>query len=113
MPNHPHATTARSRAGTFAPITPNDARQSTGKEIPYFVPACAFRIIGTSTIVFPSNMVTIACHQVIPCVIIPDASVYVVMTTLIPIQSAAMLYVDQVRRESGVGARSGFQSELP
>src|SRR5450759_400673 len=113
MPNHPHATTARRSAGTLAPFTPNDARQSTGKEIPYFVPACAFRIIGMRTIVLPSRMVTIACHQVIPCVIIPDASVYVVMTTLIPIQSAAMLYVDQVRRESGVGARSGFQSELP
>ena len=35
-----------------------------------------------------------------------------VTTTLIPIQSAAMLYVDQVRRASGVGARSAFQSGL-
>src|SRR4051794_15267525 len=26
MPNHPHATSARSTAGTFAPRTPNDAR---------------------------------------------------------------------------------------
>ena len=34
------------------------------------------------------------------------------MTTLIPIQSAAMWYVDQVRAESGVGARSGFHSGL-
>ena len=34
MPNQPHATTARSTAGTFAPRTPNAARHSTGKEIP-------------------------------------------------------------------------------
>src|SRR5258708_16340414 len=34
------------------------------------------------------------------------------MTTLIPIQRAAMLYVDQVRRLSEVGARSGFHSGL-
>ena len=34
---------------------------------------------------------TIACHHVIPCAMMPEASVYVVMTTLIPIQSAAML----------------------
>src|SRR5688572_8082743 len=34
------------------------------------------------------------------------------MTTLIPIQSAAMWYVDQVRLASEVGARSGFQSGL-
>jgi hypothetical protein len=34
------------------------------------------------------------------------------MTTLIPIQSAAMWYVDHVRLDSAVGARSGFQSGL-
>src|SRR5258708_36380881 len=60
----------------------------------------------------PSRIVSIACHHVMPCVIIPDASVYVVMTTLMPIHRAAMLYVDQVRRDSGVGARSGFRSGL-
>ena len=91
MPNHPQATTARSIAATFAPRTPKLARQRTGNETPYFVPACAFRIMGTSTITLPSRITTIACSQVIPCCIRPEASVYVVMTTLIPIQSAAML----------------------
>jgi len=90
MPNHPHATMARRTAGTFAPFTPKLARHSTGNEMPYFVPACAFRIIGTSTTLLPARMVTSACHQVMPCCISPDASVYVVMTTLMPIQSAAM-----------------------
>src|SRR5439155_4877934 len=99
-------------AGTFAPRTPNDARQRTGNEMPYRVPACAFSTIGMRTIVLPKRMVTIACHQNMPCDIRPEASVYVVMTTLIPIQSAAMLYVDHVRRASGVGVRSGFQSGL-
>src|SRR5258708_28883909 len=61
----------------------------------------------------PSRIVSIACHHVMPCVIIPDASVYVVMTTLMPIHRAAMLYVDQVRRDSGVGSGSGFHTDLP
>src|SRR5688572_16403842 len=34
------------------------------------------------------------------------------MTTLIPIHSAAMLYVDQVRRSGGVGARSSLYRGL-
>jgi hypothetical protein len=55
------------------------------------VPACAFRIIGTSTIELPSRIVSIACHQFMPCCMMPDARVYVVITTLMPIQSAAML----------------------
>ena len=59
--------------------------------MPYFVPAWAFRIIGMSTIVLPNRIVTIACHHFMPCAMSPDASVYVVMTTLMPIQSAAML----------------------
>src|SRR3954466_14963704 len=108
MPNHPQATMARSIAGTFAPFVPKLARQSTGNDSPYFVPACALRIIGTSTMVLPSRMVAIACHHVIPCAMSPDARVYVVMTTLIPIQSAAMLYVVQVRRSGGVGAKSSL-----
>ena len=62
-------------AGTFAPFTPKLARHSTGNEMPYFVPACALRIIGTSTIVFPSRIVSMACHHVIPCWISPEASV--------------------------------------
>src|SRR5687767_10251885 len=106
MPNHPHATPARSSAGTFAPSVPKLARHSTGNDTPYFVPACAFSIIGISTIVLPSRMVTIACHQFMPADISPDASVYVVMTTAMPIHSAAMSYVDHVRRDGGVGARS-------
>ena len=69
--------------------------------MPYFVPACALSTIGMSTIVLPSRIVTIACHQSCPASISPDASVYVVMTTLMPIHSAAMLYVDHVRRSSG------------
>jgi hypothetical protein len=91
MPNHPQATIARRIAGTLAPRTPKLARQSTGNDTPYFVPAWAFRIIGMSTIVLPNRIVIIDCHQVIPCAMRPDARVYVVMTTLMPIQSAAML----------------------
>jgi hypothetical protein len=82
---------ARSMAGTLAPFTPNAARHNTGNDTPYFVPACAFRTIGTSTMVLPRRIVSMACHQVMPCCMIPDASVYVVITTLMPIQSAAML----------------------
>ena len=61
-------------AGTFAPRTPNDARTYTGKGIPYFVPACAFNSMGTSTIRFPSRIVPIACFQLMPPAISPDAS---------------------------------------
>jgi len=43
--------------------------------MPYLVPACAFSTIGTSTTVLPSRMVTIACHQVIPCCMRPEARV--------------------------------------
>ena len=75
MPNQPHATIARRMAGMLAPLTPKLARQSTGNDTPYFVPACALRIIGTSTMVLPSRIVSIACHQVMPCCISPDASV--------------------------------------
>ena len=75
MPNQPHATIARRIAGTFAPRTPKLARHRTGNETPYFVPACALSIIGTSTMVLPSRMVSIACHQVMPCCIRPEASV--------------------------------------
>jgi hypothetical protein len=42
----------------------------------------------------------------------PDARVYVVITTLIPIHSAAMWYVLHVRVAGVVGARSAFQSGL-
>ena len=56
-------------------VTPKLARHSTGNDTPYFVPACAFSTIGTSTMTLPSRIVTIACHQVMPCCIRPEASV--------------------------------------
>src|SRR5262249_40838797 len=96
----------------FAPFVPNDARHSTGKEMPYFVPAWAWRTIGTRTMVLPRRIVVIACHQFMPASMNPPASVYVVMTTLMPIQSAAIFHVDQVRCWIVVGARSRFQREL-
>src|SRR5262245_49019760 len=96
----------------FAPFVPNDARHNTGKEIPYLVPACALRTIGTRTIVLPRRIVIIACHQFMPASMKPPASVYVVMTTLMPIQSAAMFHVDQVLSLIVVGARSRFQRGL-
>src|SRR5262245_66665232 len=96
----------------FAPRVPNDARHKTGKDMPYLVPACALRTIGTRTIVLPRRMVIIACHQFIPASMNPPASVYVVMTTLIPIQSAAIFHVDHVRCLMVVGARSRFQRGL-
>src|SRR3954451_1057864 len=110
MPNHPHATSARAIAATFAPRTPNDDRTSTGNGIPYFVPGCAFSSIGISTMKLPSETVSSPCHHVIPAVIRPEASVYVVMTIESPTHSAAMLYVVHVRRSTPVGARSSLES---
>src|SRR5437867_2577137 len=75
IPNQPQATIARRIAGTFAPRVPNEARHKTGNDTPYFVPACAFRIMGTSTMVLPSRMVIIACHQFMPASMNPPASV--------------------------------------
>src|SRR5207249_11604387 len=103
---------ARRIAGTFAPLVPNEARHNTGNDTPYLVPACAFRIMGTSTMVFPSRMVIIACHQFMPASMNPPASVQVVITTLMPIQSAAMFHVDHVRSRMVVGARSRVQGGL-
>jgi hypothetical protein len=73
MPNHPHATMARSTAGMFAPAVPNDARASTGNGMPYSVPACALSRMGTSTIRLPSPIVSRACHQFIPTATSPPA----------------------------------------
>src|SRR5437867_3335498 len=112
MPNQPHATIARRTAGTFAPLVPKEDRQSTGNETPYFVPAWAFSIMGTRTMELPSRIVSMACHQFMPASMNPPASVYVVMTTLIPIQSAAMFQVDHVLSRIVVGARSGFHNGL-
>ncbi len=74
MPNQPHATIARSTAGMFAPLVPNEARASTGKGIPYFVPAWALSRIGTRTMQLPSPIVSRACRQFIPTSISPPAS---------------------------------------
>ena len=54
----------------------------------------------------------IACHQFMPASMNPPASVYVVITTLMPIHRAAMFHVDHVRSLMVVGARSWFQSGL-
>ena len=62
--------------------------------------------------VLPSRIVIMACHQFMPASINPPASVYVVMTTLIPIHSAAMFHVDQVRCRIVAGAKSLFHSGL-
>ena len=62
-------------AGMFAPLVPKAARQRTGKDTPYFVPACALRTIGMSTIVLPRSIVIIACHQFIPASMKPPARV--------------------------------------
>src|SRR6266705_5631732 len=113
IPNQPHATIARRMAWTLAPFVPNDARHNTGNETPYFVPACALSVIGIRTMVLPRRIVIIASHQFIPASTKPPASVYVVMTTLIPIHSAAMFQVLQVLSRMVVGARSRFQRGLP
>jgi len=55
MPNHPHATSARSTAGMFAPSTPKLERASTGNGTPYFAPGCEFSSIGTNTITLPQG----------------------------------------------------------
>ncbi len=74
--------------------------------MPYFVPGWELSRIGTSTIVLPSRIVTSACFQFMPCAMSPDASMYVGMQCAIEIHSAAKLYVDQLRRAIGTGARS-------
>jgi hypothetical protein len=66
MPNQPQATTARRNEGMCAPLIPNDARANTGKGIPYFVPACPDRAMGTRTITLPSSTVSMACCQLMP-----------------------------------------------
>src|SRR5947209_10756960 len=106
MPNQPQATRARKSAGTLAPRMPNEARQYTGKGIPYLVPAWAFRTIGTSTMQLPRKMVSTACHQFIPSLISDDASMYVGMQADIEIHSAAMSLVPHLRSCQVVGAMS-------
>src|SRR3954447_20794142 len=79
--------------------------------MPYFVPACALRIIGTSTIRLPRKTVTTACHQFIPSAINDEASMYVGMHADIEIQSAARSFVPQRRSAWVVGARSGLEND--
>src|SRR5436309_2942325 len=74
IPNQPHATSARIRAGTFDPSVPYAARANTGNGMPYLVPGCELRRIGTRTIVLPRRIVTSACDQFMPADIRPDAS---------------------------------------
>ena len=80
--------------------------------MPYLVPGCAFRRIGISTIRLPSPMVSSACHQFMPTAIRPPANKYVGMQCAMAIHNAAKLYVVQVRRPVGVGARSPLNSGL-
>src|ERR1051325_551659 len=89
MPNQPHATIARISAGRFEPAVPYAARAKTGKGMPYFVPGCEFRRMGARTIVLPRRMVMSACHQFIPALMSPDASMYVGMQWAMLIHSAA------------------------
>ena len=88
MPNQPQAINARSRAATFAPKTPNEARANTGYGMPYFVPAWLFASIGIRTMMFASAIVRIAWYQAMPRATRPDASRYVGMLCAIPIHSA-------------------------
>jgi len=56
------------------PRTPNEARTNTGNGMPYLAPAWALSSIGTSTIRLPSRMVPMACFQLMPPAIRPEAS---------------------------------------
>lgn len=53
--------------------------------------------MGTSTIKLPIRIVSSACHQVMPASIMPAASMYVGMHTLMPTHSAPMFQVLHVR----------------
>ena len=57
--------------------------------MPYFVPGWELSRMGTSTMMLPSRMVKSACHQFMPCVMRPEASMYVGMQCAIEIHSAA------------------------
>src|SRR5450759_422259 len=74
MPNQPQATRARISAGTLDPSVPYAARANTGNGMPYLVPGCELRRIGTRTIMLPSRIVMSACDQFMPADIRPDAS---------------------------------------
>ena len=57
--------------------------------MPYLVPGCEFNRMGTSTIVLPRRIVNSACCQLIPCVMRPEASMYVGMQCAMEIHRAA------------------------
>lgn len=75
IPNQPQATSPRASAGIFAPEVPKDDRSSTGNGIPCLAPAWPISIIGTSTMALPSSTVSTACHQFIPSLTSPAASI--------------------------------------
>src|SRR5215468_9372053 len=111
MPNQPHATSARSKAGRFAPVVPNEARHKTGNGIPYCVPAWAFRTMGIKTIKLPRKTVRMASHQFMPPPIREDASMYVGIHADIEIHKAAKLATPHLLRSHETGARSSLYSE--
>ncbi len=76
--------------------------------MPYLVPAWALRIIGASTMMLPSVMVSTACHQLIPSAISDEASMYVGTQADIEIHSAAMSLVAHLRWAIVAGARSSL-----
>ena len=57
--------------------------------MPYLAPACALSSIGINTMTLPSRIVPMACFQLMPPAINPEASIYVGMQTLIATQSEA------------------------
>ena len=57
--------------------------------MPYLVPAWPTSTIGTSTIRLPRNTVSTACHQFMPSLISPEASMYAGTDTTIDTHSAA------------------------
>src|SRR5262245_3550584 len=65
--------------------------------------------MGTSTITLPIKIVTSDCHQFMPVLIRPEASMYVGMQCAIEIHSAAYVYVVHVRFSTLVGARSSLK----
>src|ERR1700693_2159035 len=93
----------------FAPRTPNADRQYTGNGMPYFVPACALRIIGMSTMALPKKIVSTASYQFIPSEISEEASMYVGMHADLEIHNAAMSSRPPLRSCTRVGAISSFQ----
>ncbi|MNE70698.1 hypothetical protein D3C80_1665110 [compost metagenome] len=66
MPNQPQATTARIRHGTLEPRMPKEERSSTGKGIPYLVPAKAFSVRGIRTMTLASRIASSASPTLRP-----------------------------------------------